>query len=423
MHAQVEMMASQGQRVLAFARLSVTPGITAIDHDDVTQGLVFLGLQGMIDPPREQAIQAVHACKAAGIRVKMITGDHALTAAAIAAQIGLDDTLEKGQMPQALSGRALEVMSDAELIQAAIGTAVFARVTPEQKLRLVEALQAHGQVVAMTGDGVNDAPALRRADIGVAMGITGTEVSKEAADMVLTDDNFATIEAAVEEGRGVFDNLIKFLTWILPTNAGQGLVIIAAVMASEPLPVLPVQALWINMTTAVLLGLALAFEPREPGTMHRSPRMPDTSLLSGELIFRIVLVGLLLLMGSFGLFEWALYQGASEAEARTIAVNVFAVGQSFYLLNCRSLRYSMFQLGLFSNLWIWGGIAAMTVAQLLFTYSPLMNQLFHTAPIGLMDWLHILAVGVIIYLVIGVEKTLRRNRETRGVSGQNKASD
>jgi magnesium-transporting ATPase (P-type) len=239
-------------------------------------------------------------------------------------------------------------------------------------------------------------------------------VSKEAADMVLTDDNFSTIEAAVEEGRGVFDNLIKFLTWILPTNAGQGLVIIAAVMMSQPLPVLPVQALWINMTTAVLLGLALAFEPREPGIMRRPPRTPDIAILSGELIFRIVLVGLLLLAGAFGLFEWALFQGASEDKARTIAVNVFAVGQSFYLLNCRSLRFSMFRLGLFSNPWIWGGIATMTVAQLLFTYAPLMNRMFHTAPIGLMDWVHILAVGVVIYVVIGVEKTLRQRWETRG---------
>jgi len=410
-HAQVEALASQGQRVLAFARLPVSADTTTIDHEDVAQGLVFLGLQGMIDPPREQAIQSVRACRAAGIRVKMITGDHAATAAAIAEQIGLDATLTKGQSQKVLTGRELEALSDTELIQAATSTAVFARVTPEQKLRLVEALQAHGEIVAMTGDGVNDAPALRRANIGVAMGITGTEVSKEAADMVLVDDNFATIEAAVEEGRGVFDNLIKFLTWILPTNAGQGLVIIAAVMAAQPLPVLPVQALWINMTTAVLLGLALAFEPREPGIMSRPPRTPDSPILSGELVFRIVLVGLLLLIGSFGLFKWALYQGASEAEARTIAVNVFAVGQSFYLLNCRSLRFSMFQLGLFSNPWIWGGIAAMAVAQLLFTYSPLMNQLFHTAPIGLMDWVRILGVGLIIYLVIGVEKKIRQHLE------------
>lgn len=412
-HAEVNAMASHGKRVLAFACLPVSSDITTIDHDDVAKGLTFIGLQGMIDPPRDEAIKAVRACQTAGIRVKMITGDHAVTASAIARQIGLDDTLAAGEMPKVLSGRELETMSDAELIQSATDVAVFARVTPEQKLRLVEALQAHGEVVAMTGDGVNDAPALRRANIGVAMGITGTEVSKEAADMVLTDDNFSTIEAAVEEGRGVFDNLVKFLTWILPTNAGQGLVIIAAVMLAQPLPVLPIQALWINMTTAVLLGLALAFEPREAGIMRRPPRNPDAPILSGELIFRVFLVGLLLLIGSFGLFEWSLQNGASVAEARTIAVNVFAVGQSFYLLNCRSLRLSIFQLGLFTNPWIWIGIATMTAAQLLFTYSPLMNRLFHTAPISIMDWIHILGVGLIIYLVIGAEKALRCRRESK----------
>jgi len=413
-HAQVAAMASKGQRVLAFSYLPMSADSSSINHEDVASGLVFLGLQGMIDPPREEAIQAVHACQDAGIHVKMITGDHAITAAAIAAQIGLDSSVKKGEVPQVLTGRELQAMSDARLIEAATATAVFARVTPEQKLRLVEALQAHGEVVAMTGDGVNDAPALRRADIGVAMGITGTEVSKEAADMVLIDDNFATIEAAVEEGRGVFDNLVKFLTWILPTNAGQGLVIIVAVMAAQPLPVLPVQALWINMTTAVLLGLALAFEPREQGIMSRMPREPGTAILSGELVFRIILVGLLLLIGSFGLFELALYQGASEAEARTIAVNVFAVGQAFYLLNCRSLRLSMFKLGVFSNPWIWLGIAAMAAAQLAFTYLPLMNKLFYTAPIGFLDWLHITVVGMVIYLVIDAEKKYRHRRELEG---------
>jgi magnesium-transporting ATPase (P-type) len=411
-HQQVLAMASHGQRVLAFARLEVPEGTTHIDHQQVAGGLIFLGLQGMIDPPREEAIRSVKACQAAGIQVKMITGDHAATAAAIAGQIGLDGATKPGQAPQVLTGRDLEGMSDAQLISAATGTAVFARVTPEQKLRLVEALQAHGEVTAMTGDGVNDAPALRRADIGVAMGINGTEVSKEAADMVLTNDNFATIQAAVEEGRGVFANLIKFITWILPTNAGQGLVIIVAVMAAQPLPVLPVQALWINMTTAVLLGLALAFEPKEPGIMDRPPRRPDAPIFTGELVFRIGLVGLLLLIGSFGLFEWALQRGASEAEARTMAINVFAIGQSFYLLNCRSLRYSMFRLGLFSNPWIWAGIGAMIGAQLLITYVPLMNWLFHTAPIGLMDWLHITLIGLVIYLVIGAEKIWRLRRET-----------
>ena len=411
-HAQVEAMARQGLRVLAFACLDVDPATTDIDHPQVAGGLSFVGLQGMIDPPREEAVRAVNACQAAGIRVKMITGDHAVTAAAIAGQIGLGGPLPAGQVPDVLTGRELEALSDAELIAAATDTEVFARVTPEQKLRLVEALQARGEVSAMTGDGVNDAPALRRADIGVAMGINGTEVSKEAADMVLTDDNFATIEAAVEEGRGVFANLVKFITWILPTNAGQGLVIMAAVLLAQPLPVLPVQALWINMTTAVLLGLALAFEPKEPGIMRRPPRRPDAPILTGELIFRIGLVGLLLLIGSGGLFEWALHRGASEAEARTIAVNVFAVGQSFYLLNCRSLRYSMFRLGVFGNPWIWAGIAAMMAAQLAFTYLPVMNWLFHTTPIGWMDWLHITLVGLAIYLIIGAEKAWRLRRET-----------
>ena len=421
-HQEVHAMASQGQRVLAFARLVVPSGTAGIDHPKVASGLTFLGLQGMIDPPREEAIRAVRACQTAGIRVKMITGDHAATAAAIAGQIGLAGTLPEGETPDVLTGRELEGLSDAELITAATETEVFARVTPEQKLRLVEALQAHGEVTAMTGDGVNDAPALRRADIGVAMGINGTEVSKEAADMVLTDDNFATIAAAVEEGRSVFANLIKFITWILPTNAGQGLVIIVAVMAAQPLPVLPVQALWINMTTAVLLGLALAFEPKEPGIMGRPPRRPDAPILIGELIFRIGLVGLLLLIGSFGLFEWALQRGASEAEARTIAINVFAVGQSFYLLNCRSLRYSIFRLGLFSNPWIWAGIAAMMGAQLLLTYLPVMNWLFHTAPIGWVDWLHIVLVGLVIYLVIGAEKLWRLRRETAGAVGADPAA-
>lgn len=412
-HREVVAMASQGQRVLAFARLDVAAGTLSVDHPQVATGLILLGLQGMIDPPREEAIRAVEACQTAGIRVKMITGDHAATAAAIAGQIGLGGELAQDQAPDVLTGMQLEQLSDTDLITAATETDVFARVTPEQKLRLVEALQAHGEVTAMTGDGVNDAPALRRADIGVAMGINGTEVSKEAADMVLTDDNFATIAAAVEEGRSVFANLIKFITWILPTNAGQGLVIIVAVMAAQPLPVLPVQALWINMTTAVLLGLALAFEPKEPGSMRRAPRRPDAPILTGELLFRIGLVGLLLLIGSFGLFEWALQRGASEAEARTIAINVFAVGQSFYLLNCRSLRYSMFRLGLFSNPWIWAGIVAMMGAQLLLTYLPVMNWLFHTAPIGWMDWLHILLAGLLIYLVIGAEKAWRLRREAR----------
>jgi magnesium-transporting ATPase (P-type) len=338
----------------------------------------------------------------------MITGDHALTAAAIAAQIGLGERAAgDGALPITLTGRELAELHDDDLIQAAADTAVFARVTPEQKLRLVEAIQARGAVVAMTGDGVNDAPALRRADIGVAMGVAGTEVAKEASDMVLTDDNFATIEAAVEEGRGVFDNLTKFITWILPTNAGQGLVILVAVMFAQPLPVLPVQALWINMTTAVLLGLTLAFEPKEPGLMDRPPRRPGSPILDGVLLQRILLVGLMLLVGAFGLFEWALTHGASVEQARTVAVNVFAVGQAFYLLNCRSLRWSMFRIGVFSNPWVWAGIAGMALVQVAFTYLPIMNRFFHTEPISAEYWAAVLAVGLTIYAVMGLEKRLR----------------
>ncbi len=303
-HAQTEEMASQGLRVLAFARGELPADATAIGHSDIAN-LTFLGLQGMIDPPRPEAIDAVRACQSAGIRIKMITGDHPITARAIAEKLGLDGAATgTEQSPLVMTSQDLAEKSDQELIDIAEQVAVFARATPEQKLRLVRALQANGHVVAMTGDGVNDAPALKQSDIGVAMGVGGTEVAKEAADMILTDDNFATIEAAVEEGRGVFDNLTKFIVWTLPTNLGEGLVILAAIFAGVTLPLLPVQILWINMTTAVLLGLMLAFEPKEPDIMRRAPRDPKTPILDGTLILRIGIVGFIMLIGAFGSFEW-----------------------------------------------------------------------------------------------------------------------
>ena len=411
-HRQVTQMAKNGLRVLAFAKLNTSLETKIIDHPQVAHNLTFLGLQGMIDPPREEAIHAIKECQSAGIQVKMITGDHAATAHAIALKMGL---VSASTSPESAvhHGSRIEKLHGQSLIETASQTQVFARVSPEQKLRLVEALQQNGDVVAMTGDGVNDAPALRKADIGIAMGITGTEVAKEAADMVLTDDNFASIRKAVEEGRSVLDNLIKFLSFILATNFGEGLIIMVAVLIGLTLPVLPVQALWINMTAAVFLGLTLAFEPREPGLMSKPPRSPSTPILQGELIFRIFLVGSLLFAGAFGLFKWALIQGASIDEARTIAVNVFAVGESFYLLTCRSLRHSMFKLGLFSNPWIWLGVLAMAIAQLSLTYLPLMNQLFHTAPIALSDWVNIFAVGLIIYLVVSLDKAIRNHLEQK----------
>ena len=403
---EVERMAAAGLRVLAFARCELPEGTSTVNHGDVAQGMTFLGLQGMIDPPRAEAIAAVAKCHKAGIRVKMITGDHALTASTIAQQIGLDNG------DKVLTGGELANIADDKLREVVEDVSVFARVAPEQKLRLVEALQSRGNIVAMTGDGVNDAPALKRADIGVAMGITGTDVSKEAADMVLTDDNFASIEAAVEEGRGTFDNLTKFIVWTLPTNLGEGLVILAAVIVGATLPILPVQILWINMTTAVLLGLMLVFEPKEPGIMDRSPRDPKEPILTGVLIWRLFIVGFIMLLGAFGLFKYeVLYAGASDEVARTVAVNVFVMVELFYLFNCRSLTRSVFEVGFFSNLWIFSGAGVMICLQLLFTYLPAMNLMFHSHPIGINSWLRILAVATSALLAVGVAKWVTRRRE------------
>ncbi|HOD04551.1 MAG TPA: cation-transporting P-type ATPase [Anaerolineaceae bacterium] len=398
----LEQMAARGLRVLAFARLE-KPGAKQITFEDIT-GLTLLGLQGMIDPPRPEVIDAIKASQRAGITVKMITGDHALTAKAIGEQIGLC----KDGCSTVLTGADLLRLSDAELMERVDQVNVFARVAPEQKLRLVEALQARGHVVAMTGDGVNDAPALKQSNIGVAMGITGTDVSKEAADMVLTDDNFATIEAAIEEGRGVFDNLTKFISWALPTNLGEGLVLLAAIITGATLPILPIQILWINMITAAVLGIALSLEPKEPGIMERKPRNPKAPLLSKMVIWRIILVSIFILAGAFGLFEYELSRGASIEEARTVAVNVVIFVELLYLFNARSLTLSPFQLGFFSNPWAIGGSVLMILIQLLYTYAPFMNTIFGSAPIPFILWIDILAVSLGAYLIVEIEKWLRR---------------
>ncbi|MBP7867005.1 MAG: cation-transporting P-type ATPase [Acidobacteria bacterium] len=398
-------LAASGLRVLALARKELPEETRRIGHGDIGEGMVFLGLQAMMDPPRPEAAAAIAACRRAGVRVKMITGDHAVTAAAIARQIGIGEGEAGG--PKALSGRDLDGLADAELIEAADRVDVFARVSPEHKLRLVEGLQARGNVVAMTGDGVNDAPALRRADIGVAMALGGTEVAREAADMVLTDDNFATIEAAVEEGRGVFDNLRKFIVWTLPTNGGECLVLLTAILLGATLPVVPIQLLWINMTTAAALGLTLAFEPKEPGLMDHPPHDPRLPLLDGVLIGRVVLVSLLLCGAVFALFEWELWRGSDVVTARTSAVTMIVVGELVYLFNCRSLSRSAIAVGLFSNPWAWAGAGVMLTLQLAFAYLPTLNRLFGSAPIDAPAWGVIALLSLALSAVVGLEKKLR----------------
>lgn len=400
-----EELAGQGLRVLAFGTMEIPADTARISHDDVARNVVFIGLQAMMDPPRPEAAAAIAACRKAGVLVKMITGDHAVTAAAIAGQLGLGR--DSSAAPKALTGRDLDALSDAEFIDAAEQIDVFARVSPEHKLRLVEALQARGNVVAMTGDGVNDAPALKQANIGVAMALNGTEVAREAADMVLTDDNFATIEAAVEEGRAVFDNLRKFIVWTLPTNGGECLVLLIAILFGITLPIQPLHVLWINMTTAVVLGLTLAFEPKEPGLMDRPPQDLKVSILDSVLIGRILLVSVILCGSAFALFEWQLARGVGLAEARTTAVAMIVAGEIAYLFNCRSLTRSIFSIGILSNHWTLVGAGLMLAMQLAFTYVPFMNRVFESAPIDAMAWAGVAAFSLFLSTVVAVEKKLR----------------
>jgi len=406
-------IAARGLRLLGLACRRAAPEGAALAFSDVEHGYTMLALLGIADPPRAEAVRAVADCHAAGIRVKMITGDHAGTAATIARMIGIDDAPkpinEHPSPPSIITGAEMAAIADSDLSARAESIAVFARMTPEQKLRLVRALQARGHVVAMTGDGVNDAPALRQADIGVAMGVAGTEVAKDAADMVLADDNFATIEAAVEEGRNVFSNLTKFIVWTLPTNGGEAFIILAAITLGWPLPIMPVHALYINMVTAILLGMPLIFESREPNVMARPPRDPDRPLLTFELFMRTGLVSLLLCAGSMGLFQWELSRGMSEPAARTAAVSVIVIGEIFYLFSSRALLRPAWAVPLFSNLWLWAGIAAMIAVQLGFAHLSVVNRLFHTAPLDAAAWSRVFLAGASVLLIVEAEKAIRRS--------------
>ncbi|WP_404297745.1 cation-transporting P-type ATPase [Halomonas sp.] len=406
---RIHDLSSRGLRVLALAEKRVND-VHELTDEHAEEELVLLGLVGLLDPPRDEAIEAVKDCLAAGIRPVMITGDHAVTALAIARQLGFAHT------ERAIRGREIEAMSDADLEEIILEVDVFARAAPEHKLRLVQAMQAKGGICAMTGDGVNDGPALKRADVGVAMGIQGTEAAKEAAEMVLADDNFATIVGAIREGRKVYDNIRKTITFLLPTNGAQGLAIMLAVLAGSTLPVTPLQALWVNMVVAVTLGLALAFEDAEPDIMTRQPRDPDASLLDLFLLWRVFFVSVLLLVGVFGMFTWLQAQGGSIELARTGAVNMLVAGSAAYLINSRYLLRSTLSLaGIFGSRPVWGSIGVIAALQLGWTYLPFMQVIFGSEGLALSHWGVILAGSLAIYLIVEVEKRVLR---ARGVQGQ-----
>ena len=404
-HRQAEHMAARGLRLLAVAERRVDDDPPDIHHGHGPEGLVLIGLVAIVDPPRDEAIAAVAACQRAGIEVKMITGDHAVTAAAIGRQLGL------GGDQRGVTGDDLDGLDAAALRSIARERSVFARVSPAHKLRLVEALQADNEVVAMTGDGVNDAPALKRADVGVAMGRGGTDAARESAEIVLADDNFATIEAAVHEGRVIYDNIVKSICFILPTNAAQALLLVIAVLAGLMLPVTPVQILWVNMITAVTLALALAFEPPEEAVMARPPRLANAALIPAGLGSRVVVVALAMLAGTLGLFLRELAAGRALAEARTLAVNTLVLFEVWYLFSARRLHESALnRAGLLGNRVALMAGAAIIGAQLLFTYAPPMQRLFDTRPLGLDEWLLALAVSLPIIALAEAHKHWRRQR-------------
>jgi magnesium-transporting ATPase (P-type) len=401
--AELEELGRQGLRVLAAATRQAEGEDESLTLANLDRDLVFLGLAGIIDPPRPEAIEAIRVSQRAGIRVKMITGDHAGTAKAIGREMGIGDGAH------ALTGSELEAASDEELQQLVQEHDVFARTSPEHKLRLVKALQARGEVVAMTGDGVNDAPALKRADVGVAMGIKGTEATKEAADIVLADDNFASIERAVEEGRTIYDNLRKAILFILPTNGAEALVLLVAVVFGLVLPLTPVQILWVNMVTAVTLALALAFEPAEPGVMRRPPRRPGASIVGGAFLWRVGFVSVLIGGATIAVFVSEKAAGSPLELARTLAVCTLVCGQAFYLFNSRLLSESMLvPARLLSNRVAWLAVGALAVLQLGFVYAPFMHTLFGSASLELRHWLIPLGVGFAVFLAVEVEKAVLR---------------
>lgn len=399
---EITGLAGKGQRVIGGAYKIVAKDKKNLSHEDLHEGITFLGLAGIIDPPREEAIEAIKQCSEAGITVKMITGDHIETAKSIGLEMGIGDGIK------ALEGKAIEQMTDEELESAAVEYNIFARTSPEHKLRLVKALQARNIICAMTGDGVNDAPALKKADVGIAMGIKGTEVTKDAAEMVLADDNFSTIAAAVEEGRRVYDNLKKTILFILPTNGAESFLIIASILFGTLMPLTPIQILWVNMVTSVTISLALAFEKLEPDTMKQPPRSPQTPLLNGYFIWRILFVSVLIGGGTLLLNLYLLNNGVSEDIVRTVTIQTIVITQMFHLYNSRSIRKSAFYGDFFGNKAVFVVSGLLILLQLSITYIPFMNQVFGTVKLPLHFWIYPFVFGLIIFIIVEGEKWVMR---------------
>jgi len=395
-----EEMAADALRVLGVAYKELPPDASDFGEDVVERDLVFLGLMAMIDPPRDEVRDALRLCEQAGVKVAMVTGDHKLTAVAIAKELGM---LKEGNLT--LTGPELDRLSDEEFDRIVEDVGVYARVSPEHKMRIVEALKKKGHIVAMTGDGVNDAPALKRADMGVAMGITGTEVTKEASDMVLADDNFATIVAAIEEGRSIYDNIKKYLSYLLSCNVGEILIMFVAGLMGLPLPLVTLQILWVNLTTDGLPAIALGVDPPEPDIMLRPPRDPKESVFTLPVKLLIGTVALLMTAGIIPVFASVL-PGEGLVKAQTMAFTMVTMFEMFNAFNCRSERHSIFEVGPFANRWLVLAVLSSILLQAAVIYIPFLQSIFGTAALSLADWLLITAISSSAFIVVEVGKWL-----------------
>ncbi len=397
-------------RVIAMAYKEVPFEKEELTHEDIQKGLMYAGLQGMMDAPREESLSAVEGCKNAGIRTVMVTGDYAVTATAVSKQLGI-----AGDKPQVLEGKKLDTIEDEELFNMSKNVSVYARVSPKHKLRIVQQLVRHGEIVAVTGDGVNDAPALKAAHIGIAMGRKGTDVAKESSDMIVTDDNFASIVNAIEEGRVVYDNIKKVTLFLISCGLGELLAILSTILMKIPIPYIPAQILWLNLVTNGLQDVALAFEPGEEGVIRRPPRDPREEILSRFIIQRTLLMGTILAIGTLYVFISSLKAGVPLEKARTAALTTMVFFQFYQAFNCRSETKSIFSMSLIKNPFLFFSMIASFFAQMAVIYVPALQWVFRTVPLSTNEWLQIVLITISVVIAVEIDKAIRRKRQT-GIS-------